>query len=508
MKYIISLDVGTTTVRCHILDEKAVTVATCTEKVEILYPKPGYAEIDPNSLWCIIVKVIKGAIHDSGIEPSSIACLGISTQRCSFTTWNPQDGTYYHRFITWKDLRADAMVKEWNKSITMKLFRSSARILYTLSRSKRFLAGSVFKFMNTQVSLRLLWALQHVPGLREAAMNGKAVFGGVDSWLLYKLTGKHVTDASSASATGLFDPFTMQWASWMQIMLKIPSSIFPEVLDTTGNFGVTPKNIFDVEIPIVCSVADQTASLFGSSCFQPGDLKITMGTGSFVNVNTGLYAHASITGLYPLVGWRIGNELTYVVEGSSNDTGTLLEWIKNLGIVDDVMETSDLANRVEDSDGVCFVPAFSGLQAPINDYTAAAGFLGVKPTTKKNHIVRALLESLAFRILLLYESLCEETEFTYTKIRVDGGVSKNDFIMQLLADLTGLEVERATSTEMSILGVAYLAGLQCGIWKDRDEIRRLRQVEKVFTPNEETGSRYDSVMEQWKRALERFKKWY
>ncbi|OAD62930.1 Putative glycerol kinase 5 [Eufriesea mexicana] len=399
MKYIGALDVGTTTVRFHILDEKANTVASSVEKVRLLYPKPGYVEIDPDELWQAIVNVINNTLRESKVNAETIVGLGISTQRCSFTTWNLKDGRHYHNFITWKDSRANDMVNEWNSSISMKGLRLGSQILYTLSRKKRYLAASVFKFMNTQISLRLLWALQHVPGLQEAANNGNAVFGGVDSWLLYKLTvqaqtrpsneppaagevfiklgdtviiviagipeRRHVTDVSSASATGLFDPFTMCWSYVMINLLKLPNSIFPEVMDTCGNFGVTPKDVFGVEIPILCSMADQSASLFGSGCTQPGDLKITMGTGTFVNVNSGSKAHASVSGLYPLVGWRINDELVYMVEGASNNTGVLIEWAKKIGIIDHAAETANTARSVNDSDGVYFVPAFSGLQTEI-----------------------------------------------------------------------------------------------------------------------------------------------
>ncbi|XP_076283866.1 glycerol kinase 5 isoform X3 [Lasioglossum baleicum] len=419
-----------------------------------------------------------------------------------------KDGKHYHNFITWKDLRADSMVKEWNSSITMRSLRLGSQILYTLSRRKRFLAASVFKFMNTQISLRLLWALQHVPGLQAAVDSGNAVFGGVDCWLLHKLTGRHITDISSASATGLFDPFTLSWSGVVINMLRIPTNIFPEVVDCAGDFGVTPKDVFGVKIPIVCSMADQSASLFGSGCMMPGDLKITMGTGTFVDVNTGTKAHASITGLYPLIAWRIEDELVYLVEGASNDTGILIEWAKKIGIINNPDETSYLASGLDDTDGVYFVPAFSGLQAPINDYAAATGFIGIKQTTEKSHIVRSLLESIVYRILLLYESLCNETAFSYQRIRVDGGVSKNNFVLQLLADLTGLDVERATSTEMSILGVTFLAGLQCGVWKDREETLKLRKTGTVFKPNKENYLRYQSIVAQWRRAVERLSQWY
>ncbi|XP_043671784.1 putative glycerol kinase 5 [Vespula pensylvanica] len=508
MRYIVALDVGTTTVRCHIIDENANTVSSSTEKVELIGEKRGHVEIKPDHLWTIIVKTVKDAIDVSGVDPSSFACFGISAQRGTFSCWNLLTGKHYHNFITWKDLRADSMVKEWNHSIMIRGLRIVAYILYILSKSKRFLAGSVLKFMNTQITLRLLWALQHVSGLREATINDSVAFGSIDCWLLYKLTGRHITDVSSASATGLFDPFTMKWATWIFSLLKIPSHIFPKIVDTTTNFGVTPKHIFGVEIPIVCCMADQAASLFGSGCFQPGDMKITMGTGTFVNVNTGTEPHATITGLYPLVGWRMGSELVYIVEGASNDTGILMEWAKALEIYKDVAETADLANSVEDSDGVYFIPAFTGLQAPINNHTAAAGLLGVKSTTNKGHIVRSLLESLVFRTLLLYDSLRTETCFTFKKTRIDGGVSQNDFIMQLLADLTGLEVERPINVEMSIFGVAICAGLYCGIWRNKEELIHLRKIDKVFKPNKKSQLSYENVIAQWKRAVDRFKDWY
>ncbi|KAH0539310.1 putative glycerol kinase 5 [Cotesia glomerata] len=504
MKYIVALDVGTTTIRCHILDNKAVTIASAAEKVELLYPKAAYVEINPDQLWESIIKVLKDAVDASKIDVKLIACLGISTQRSSFISWNFETGKNYHRIITWKDLRADSMVREWNSSLTMKSLRMGAHILYTLSRNKRFLAGSVLKLMNTQTTLRLMWVLQNIPGLREAAQSGKAVFGGVDCWLLYKLTGKHITDVSNASATGLYDPFTMSWAQWAMNLFKIPSTMFPKVVDNAGDFGTIPKDILGVSIPIRCCMADQAASLFGSTCFEPGDLKVTMGTGSFLNVNTGKEPHASVAGLYPLVAWKINSEIVYMAEGASSDTGTVIEWIKSIGIIKDPSEMSELANSIEGSD-IYFVPAFSGLQAPINDQAAATGLIGLKPTSGRAHIVRSVLEGLVFRILLLYDSLCTETSRNYNSIRVDGGVSQSDFILQLLADLTGLPVERAMSPEMSILGVAFLSGLQCGIWETREEVCKLRQVDRVFQPDIKRGKNYLSVVHQWKLAVQRFK---
>ncbi|XP_068975832.1 glycerol kinase 5 isoform X1 [Bombus flavifrons] len=508
MKYIGALDVGTTTVRFHIIDEEANTIASSAEKVQLLYPKPGFVEIDPDKLWTIIVDVMKNTLKEAKVDPESIVGIGISTQRGSFTTWNSKDGKHYHNFITWKDLRADSIVKQWNSSLTLKGLRMGSYILYKIFGQKRFLLMSVFKFLNTQITLRLLWALQNVPGLQEAANEGNALFGSIDCWLLYKLTGKHVTDISSAAATGLFDPFLMTWSDLMMSLLGISRNMFPEVVDTSRNFGVIPKDIFGVEIPIFCSMADQSASLFGSGCMQPGDLKITLGTGTFMNVNSGRKLHTSVAGLYPVIGWQIGDELVYMIEGAWNDTGTIVEWAKNIGIIDNLAETANIANSVNDSDGVYFIPAFSGLHIPINDYTAAAGFIGIKPTTNKSHIIRSLLESIVFGIMQLFYVLGEETNFTYQKIRIDGGVSANDFVLQLLADLTGLDVERGTTTEMSILGVAFLAGLQCGVWKNREDVQKLRKIARIFHPNKENMIHYQPIIAQWKQALERFGRWY
>ncbi|KAK1133391.1 hypothetical protein K0M31_011204 [Melipona bicolor] len=331
----------------------------------------------------------------------------------------------------------------------------------------------------------------------------------VDEWFqIHELTGRHVTDVSNAAATGLFDPFLMNWSTLMISTLKIPPGLFPKVVDSSGDFGVTHKSIFGVEIPIYCSMADQSASLFGSGCLNTGDLKITLGTGTFVNVNSGSKVHASISGMYPVIGWRIGGELVYMIEGTWNDTGSIVEWAKQIGFVDQIAETVDMANSVKDSDGVLFVPAFSGLHAPINDYTAATGFIGIGPTTKKAHIIRAMLESIVYGIVLIFDVLNRETYHLYDKIRVDGGLSANDFVLQLLADLTGLRVERATTTEMSILGVAFVAGLQCGMWKSKKDVYKLRKVERTFVPNFWNKMRYLPMINHWKQALERFGRWY
>ncbi|XP_014238398.1 putative glycerol kinase 5 [Trichogramma pretiosum] len=508
MRYIAALDVGTTTIRCHILDEKGQTVAAASEKVKLLYPQAGYVEIDPDWLWNAVLRVVQQSLKESGLKASQIETLGISTQRCTLITWNAETGVPYHNFITWKDLRAKDLVSEWNRSFTMGALRLGAKILYRLSRNKRYLAASCLQFMNTQMTLRLVWALENIDGLRKDAENGKAVFGGVDSWLLYKMTGRHVMDVSSASATGLYDPFTMEWGVWAQKLFNLPVTIFPKVVDTSGDFGNATAELFGVEVPIGCSMADQSASLYGSACTKFGDIKLTMGTGSFLNVNTGDELRVSLSGLYPLLGWKIGSEKAYIFEGASNDTGAVIEWAGYAEFIRKPGDLFDLANSVKDSDGVYFIPAFSGLQAPFNNPKAAAGFIGIKPTTEVAHVFRSMLESLVFRVLQIFETIERETKLSFKTIKVDGGVSNNEFVMQLLADLTGVEVERSTSTEMSILGTAFLAGLHQGIWSDKEDITKLRKVERVFVPNKEVRAVYENVYRDWKMAVQRFIDWY
>uniref|UniRef100_A0A1B6KQ55 Glycerol kinase 5 n=1 Tax=Graphocephala atropunctata TaxID=36148 RepID=A0A1B6KQ55_9HEMI len=509
-KYVATLDIGTSTVRCIIINESGDHVGSSTKPVTLLYPQPGYVEIEPEYLWKTVLEVIRSAIKDASLEASDITCLGISTQRCTFITWDKNTGKHYHNFITWKDLRADSLVRQHNSSYMMWGLRFSAKCLYTVTRQKRYLAASDLKAMNVQIVCRLEWVLQWVPEVRRAAQLGTAVYGMLDSWLLYRLTGGklHMTDVSCASASGLFDPFALQYVDLLLRMYHIPASMLPRVCDSAGDhFGLTAAHLLGHPVPIRCSVADQSASLFGSCCFSEGDTKVTLGTGTFLNVNTGRQPHASISGLYPLVGWRVADELVYMAEGSSSDTATLMQWLQDMGLASNPTETSKIAASVSDTDGVLFIPSFSGIQAPVNDSRAAAGFIGLKPTTRPAHLVRAVLESVALRIAQVYQLLRQETNYPCSLVRVDGGVSSNDLIMQMTADLTESKIERAESVEMSAVGAAYLAGISAGIWKDKQEVVKLRKVEVCFTPKEKNEMTEEKVKE-WARALERFLHWY
>ncbi|XP_063242555.1 putative glycerol kinase 5 isoform X2 [Bacillus rossius redtenbacheri] len=499
-KFVLALDVGTTTVRCHVLDECTTAQGIAQEQVELLYPEIGREEIDPEKLWTIILKVMRDALSKAGVGAHQVSGLGISTQRATFVTWHRRTGQPFHNFVTWKDVRADRLVRQWNDSLTMKGLRAGSRFLYAVTGMKRFLAGSVLRFMNTQ----------HVPGLKEAVAAGEAMFGTVDTWLLHRLTSGrlHVTDISNASATGMYDPFTASWGAWALGLVRIPAAVLPEVWDTAADFGPIARDVLGAPVPVRCLMADQAASLFGLCCFKKGDVKLSMGTGTFLNLNTGDEPHASVAGIYPVVAWRIGDETVCVAEGASSDTGSLVQWAQNIGLINSVAECSDVARSVEDSDGVYFVPAFSGLQVPVKNFQASAGFIGLKQTTGKQHMTRAMLESVVFQVVHLYRTLQDEARCKPLSIRVDGGVSKNDFICQLLSDLIGVKVQRPASTEMSVLGAGFLAGLHSGVWKSKEDLVKLMKVADEFLPTEGVAARYEPLMAQWRAAVDRFVDWY
>lgn len=306
----------------------------------------------------------------------------------------------------------------------------------------------------------------------------------------------------------MYDPFTLNWSSLVKPIFNIPETILPKVVDNNYDFGYIHESIVGHRIKIACSVSDQTASIWGNCCFKKADIKITLGTGSFLNIITGDECLASMLGCYPLVAWKMNKNAVYCVEGATHDTGTVIKWAENIGLIDNTSECSNIAYSVPDSDGVFFVPAFSGIGPPVNDYKATTGFIGVRPTTTKAHMVRAILESIAFMTAQMFICVQEDTKIKAHTIRVDGGVSKNDFICQTIADLINTKVERGVNTESSALGVAFIAGFNNELWKTTDEISRFRKVDKEF---EATSRDRKSILEKfkvWRKAVGRFGEWY
>ncbi|XP_030431746.1 putative glycerol kinase 5 isoform X3 [Gopherus evgoodei] len=463
--YVVGVDVGSTTLRCHVYDKKAAIRGSSSKKVETLYPHLGWVELDPEVLWTQFMDVIKEAVQAAGLQMNQIAGLGISTQRGTFITWNKKTGKPFHNFISWQDLRAAALVNSWNRGLILKV--------------------------------------------QQAANENNCCFGTIDTWLLYKLTkgSVYATDYSNASSTGVFDPFQMCWSSVLSKLFSIPMSIYPPVEDTNHSFGSVDAEIFGVPIPIAALVADQQAAMFGECCFHEGDVKLTMGTGIFWDVNTGNHLHTPSSGLYPLIGWKIGKEVVFLAEGNASDAGSTIKWAKELDLFTSVDETARMARSVVDSEGVCFVPSFSGLQVPVNDPCACASFMGLKPSTTRNHLIRAMLESIAFRNKQLYDTIVKEVRVPLTNIRTDGGVSNNSFIMQMTSDLINKKIDKPVNTDMSCLGAAFLAGLALGFWTDKEQLKKLRRTEIVFEPQRDSGE-YKLAMDNWTKAVQRSLNWY
>lgn len=461
--YIAALDVGTTTVRCQIINQQGTYVGSAFGKVKLHYRDISSVEIDPEELWTDIIRVIKEAIKDANTNVRNIRSLGISTQRCTFITWRKDNGKPFHNFITWKDLRASDLIKEINKSWKIWALHMGTYLAYIFTRHLKFGMVSRLKFASNHVTIRLLWLLQNNREVQKALFEKNLMFGTMDTWLIYKLTGgkTYVSDISNASATGMYDPFSLCW-SFIPKYINVPISLLPPVVDNDYEFGETLPDIFGVPIQIGAVMADQSASMYGSCSFKINDIKLTLGTGGFLDNNTGSSIHGSLNGMYPLVGWRIKNKLVYLSEVPCSDAGSLIEWMLAVGLIPTPNESTIIANNVKHNGGVYFIPAFSGLGPPINNETASSGFIGIKPNTGKEYMVRAVLESIVYRTAMAYGLIKKEDDKKFTCLRIDGGVSKNDFICQMLADLTNLTIKRMSS-EMATVGVAYVAGLSCDL---------------------------------------------
>jgi len=505
-RFVIGLDVGTTTARSFVYNVKGEVVGEAHSTLDIISPNPGWSEIDPEQLWQKVMEVLRDCISEAGVSASDISAIGISCQRATFTCWSAVTGKHFHNLVTWKDIRADRYVNEWNASLSMKALRFGGKFLYWCSRQARYKAAGILKLYNKMVTMRLAWMLDHVPGLRDAANRGEVMFGCVDSWILYKLTGKHLTEISNIAATGLYDPFTMQYAGWEFTMFNLPMSIMPKVVDSCGDhFGSTKPQLLGCPIPIKAILADQSASVFGSGCYKTGSAKITMGTGSFLDVVTAA-PHASLNGLIPLVAWKIGQDTAFLAEGSVHDTGVMMSWAQSTGLFHNVDDTSDIAKGLNGNGGVYFVPGFHGLQAPVMDPSATAGFIGLSLVTTKEEMLRALLESIAFSQKQLVEAFLSETDYKFEKLVVDGGVARNDFILQMIANLTGLPVIRPDTVEMSVWGVASLAGLEVGMWRNKEELNKMRRKGDTFLRVREGNVINEYKM--WLNACKRFTLWH
>ncbi|XP_018024481.1 putative glycerol kinase 5 isoform X2 [Hyalella azteca] len=388
--------------------------------------------------------------------------------------------------------------------------RRGSRFLHFLTGSDRFLASSVLTFMNAQVVMRLKWVLENIAEMDKLIAGGRVRFGTLDTWIVHKLTqGKvYASDYSNASATAMFDPFLKEWSSFVLRFLGIPNLIFPELRPSCGDWGTCHPSVCGAALPITAVVSDQGASLAGGGGHSRGHLKITLGTGAFMNLNTGEQPLATVCGIYPVVGWQEPKgRVVFMAEASALDVGTVMEWGQRVGLYTDVTETAAIGASVPDSGGVYFVPAFQGLQAPVNDSTATCGFMGIKAVTTRAHLVRALLDSLSFLVYQMFEAMLDEARQPLLDARVDGGVSRNELIVQQIATLTQRRLTRYTTTQLSAQGTAVLAGLGAGVHKSASAVDALLVVERVFEPEASERPRLLLHYARWKKTCARFGAW-
>ncbi len=494
MSYRMALDQGTTSSRCIIFDLTGNMVAAAAKELPQHFPREGWVEHDPMEILETQLAAAREALAISGLTARDIAAIGITNQRETAILWEKKSGKPVCPAIVWQCRRtADACAK------------LKASGLEPMVREKTGLPIDPY-FSAT----KLTWMLDHIPGARERAMRGELLFGTVDSFLIYHLTGGrvHATDPSNAARTLLFNIHTLKWDEELLRIFDIPAQLLPRVLPSAGLFGETDAHLLGAPIPITGVAGDQQAALFGQCCFDAGEVKNTYGTGGFLLMNTGSEPIRSAHGLLTTVGWQIGKDVCYALEGSVFVCGAAVQWLRDgLGVISSAAEIEALAQGVPDTDGVYFVPALTGLGAPYWDPYARGTIVGISRGTTKAHLARATLEAMAFQTLDVLEAMRRDAQTELHTLRVDGGASANDLLLALQSDLSGLVTERPACIETTALGAANLAGIGCGLYTDLAALRACTKIQKVFTPSispTQRQKKYDA----WQRAVSRARSEY
>ncbi|MFO8018863.1 MAG: FGGY family carbohydrate kinase [Promethearchaeia archaeon] len=505
--YILTLDIGTTNIKAFLFDKKGEIFDSAKRRPEYILDEPGKVEQDPQEIWRFSKETIQEVIASNNLTSKDIESIAISTQRASFCMWDKDSGELLTNIITWQDKRAAAFAEKMTNSLLFKFVRGLTKFISFLSSNPKWITASMLEFNSDHASARTGYILKNNPELKEKVRDpsNNIAWGTIDTWILWNLTeGRiHATDYSNASSTGLLDPFSLGWNDLALKAFEIPTHILPEVRETRGNFGET--SLIDGDpIPIRSVIADQQASLFGQGCFNFGDMKVTNGTGSFVDINTGNKPFASRRKLYPLVAWVVNGKAYYMLEGLSHNTGNIIDWIQNeLELYDDPAETEKMALSVDSTNGVYFLPTFtSGISFPYWDPSARGNIFGISLDTKKEHIVRAVLEGIGFRIKDFVEGIKEDTGIRVNEIKTDGGVSQNRFLLQFMSDILGTTVKHSSQPETTALGAAFMAGLESGFWASKEEILNINTFEEVYYPKmseEKRNEKYSS----WKDIIAR-----
>ncbi|MDQ4144411.1 MAG: glycerol kinase GlpK [Actinomycetota bacterium] len=492
-QHVMSIDAGTTGIRALVVAADTTVTASAYSEFSQSYPEPGWVEHDPEEIWTITADVMREALQKSGIGPGDLGGIGITDQRETTVLWDRATGRPVAPAIVWQDRRTAPICE-----------RLKADGLEDEIRRRTGLVLDPY-FSGTKI----MWLLDEIDGLRARAEAGELAFGTIDSWLIHKLTGGavHVTEPSNASRTLLYSLEERTWDPWVLDALDIPARLLPDIKPTSGTFGETTKDLLGEPVPVSGVAGDQQAALFGQACFEPGMVKNTYGTGSFVLMNTGSEPTTSRHGLLTSAAWQIEDTVEYALEGSIFVTGAAIQWMRDgLGVISQASETGPLAESVPDTGGTYLVPAFAGLGAPHWDPYARGAWLGLTRGTTKAHLARAVVESMAYQTRDVVDAMTADAGKAPIELRVDGGASVMDVLCQIQADQLGTVVRRPANLDTTALGAAYLAGLATGVWKSRSEIHDRWTAEAEFEPRV-SRDEADSAHEGWRRALERARDW-
>ncbi|MDQ0060055.1 glycerol kinase GlpK [Paenibacillus harenae] len=485
--YMLALDQGTTSTRALLVDHSGHIVDTVREELPLVYPQPGSVEADAAFIWESAKKVIAGLLAKTGVTAWQIAGIGITNQRETTVVWDKATGEPIHHAIVWQSRQTTPICEQLKADGHEREFHTRTGLLIDAY------------FSGTKVK----WLLDHVEGARECAERGELLFGTIDSWLVWKLTGGavHVTDVTNASRTMVFNIHERRWDDDLLRILDIPASMLPEVRSSSEVYGHVTAELFGAPIPIAGMAGDQQAALFGQTAFDKGCTKNTYGTGCFMLMNTGEQAIVSDRGLLTTIAWEVDGKLEYALEGSVFVAGAAIQWLRDgLELIESASETEALAEQVESTDGVYVVPAFVGLGTPYWNSDVRGAAFGLTRGTSKAHFVRAVLESLAYQTKDVLSVMTRESGLALQALSVDGGAIANNLLMQFQSDLLGVPVERPLVSESTALGAAFLAGLATGFWSGKEELASLRQVERVFEPSMEETRRQE-LYDGWHRAV-------
>jgi glycerol kinase len=494
-EYVLALDQGTTSSRAILFDRNGKIVNTAQREFSQIYPQPGWVEHDPDEIWDSQLATARQTLAGAGLTGAQLAAIGITNQRETTVVWDRETGAPLHNAIVWQCRRTAPMCDELRRQGWTEPIRAKTGLVVDA-----YFSGT-----------KLAWLLTEVPGLRQKAEQGRALFGTIDSFLIWRLSGGrlHLTDVSNASRTMLYNIHELDWDDDILAALGIPRAMLPQVCPSSQVYGPTQAQLLGAEVPLAGAAGDQQAALFGQTCYAPGQAKNTYGTGCFLLLNTGQQAVRSEEGLLTTIAWQLGQDgpVTYALEGSVFVAGAAIQWLRDgLGLIAHAAESEALAAQVTDTGGVYFVPAFVGLGAPYWDAYARGTIVGLTRGTDRRHVARAALEAICYQSRDLLEAMTADSGIQLQALRADGGAAANDLLMQLQSDLLGVPVERPAVTETTALGAAYLAGLATGYWSDLNEIAAQWRIGGQFMPAMD-ATRRDALYAGWKRAVERAQGW-